>query len=167
MPRCYACVLVMVTLAAMARADDAVSLSAAPPVVVRTVPEGGTDGVDPGVTEIRVTYSKGMADGSWSWSTWGTDTFPETTGKPHYLADKRTCVLPVKLRPGRTYATWLNSENFGNFKDADGHPAVPYLLIFTTRKDANPAATKPAERVEATPTPSAVPSILCRVAVAP
>ena len=28
---------------------------------------------------------------------------------------------------------WLNSENFGNFMDAEGHAAVPYLLIFKTK----------------------------------
>jgi hypothetical protein len=79
-----------------------------------------------------MTYSKDMKDGTWSWSTWGTDTFPQTTGKPHYLADKRTCVLPVHLQPGKFYATWLNSDNFANFKDAGGTSAVPYLLVFRT-----------------------------------
>ena len=43
-------------------------------------------------------------------------------------------MLPVKLQPGRTYAIWLNSENFGNFKDTAGHAAVPYLLIFKTKQ---------------------------------
>jgi len=124
---------VLLPLIGAVRADDAVSLVAAPPVVVKAVPEAGTDGVDPTITEIKVTYSKDMQDGTWSWSTWGKDTFPETTGKPHYLDDKRTCVLPVKLEPGRTYAIWLNSNNFGNFKDADGNSAVPYLLVFKTR----------------------------------
>ena len=56
-----------------------------------------------------------------------------STGKPHYLQDKRTCVMPVKLKSGKTYAYWLNSPKFGNFKDADGSSAVPYLLIFKTR----------------------------------
>ena len=78
--------------------------------------------------------SKAMQDGSWSWSTWGEENFPKTTGKPRYLTDKRTCVLPVELQPGRTYAIWLNSNNFGNFKDAEGRQAVPYLLIFETKK---------------------------------
>ncbi len=146
--RVGALVLVGLVAVAPARADDAVSLAAAPPVVLKTVPPAGTADVDPGLTEITVTYDKPMTDGSWSWSTWGTDTFPEMTGKPHYQADKRTCVLPVKLQPGHTYATWLNSDNFTNFKDADGHPAVPYLLVFKTR-DAAPAATQPAERVDA------------------
>ena len=113
--------------------DNTVSLAAAPPVVIKTVPTAGLDAVDPSLTEIKVTYSKNMMDKTWSWSTWGKDTFPPTTGKPHYLADQRTCVLPVKLNPDKTYAIWLNSNNFGNFKDATGNSAVPYLLIFKTR----------------------------------
>jgi len=39
------------------------------------------------------------------------------------------------LEPGRTYAFWLNSENFKNFKDAEGRPSVPYLLIFETKRE--------------------------------
>jgi RNA polymerase sigma factor (sigma-70 family) len=112
---------------------DAVSLTNAPPVVIRSMPVSGTNTVDPGLKEIKVTYSKDMVDGSWSWSTWGENTFPETTGKPHYMEDKRTCVLPVKLQPGKTYAIWLNSNNFGNFRDVQKHSAVPYLLVFKTR----------------------------------
>jgi len=107
----------------------------APPVVVAHIPQSGKTGVDAkSVKELRVTYSKPMADGRWSWSTWGEENFPKTTGKPHYLPDKRTCVLPVALEPGRTYAVWLNSNNFGNFKDSGGRKAVPYLLIFETKK---------------------------------
>lgn len=110
----------------------AVSVSAAPPVVVETTPRAGVTDADPTIKEIRVTFSKDMTDQSWSWSTWGQDTFPKTTGKPRYEADGRTCVLPVELEPGRTYAIWLNSQRFGNFKDAAGTPAVPYLLVFET-----------------------------------
>ena len=51
-----------------------------------------------------------------------------------YLADKRTCVLPVRLEPGQTYAIWVNTDKFGNFKDTDGRSAVPYLLVFRTKK---------------------------------
>lgn len=109
-----------------------VSLESAPPVVVSTTPTAGSVGVDPGLTELRVTFSKPMMDGSWSWSTWGEDTFPEMTDKPHYLDDGKTCVVPVKLEPGKFYATWLNSSKFRNFKDASGNPAVPYLLTFRT-----------------------------------
>jgi hypothetical protein len=73
-----------------------------------------------------------MQDGSWSWSTWGEENYPETTGEPKYLGDARTCVLPVKLQSGKFYAIWLNSDKFKNFKDVSGRPAVPYLLTFFT-----------------------------------
>src|SRR5437763_5002893 len=105
-----------------------ITLESSPPVVVQTVPEAGAGDVDPGTTEIRVRFSQPMQDGSWSWSAVSKETFPQTTGKPRYLADRRTGVLPVKLEPGRTYAIWLNSQRFRNFKGANGQSAVPYLL---------------------------------------
>lgn len=108
------------------------SIENAPPVVVRTMPMAGAQNVDPATTEIVVTFSKAMQDGSWSWSTLGQENYPETTGNPHYEADGRSCVLPVKLVPGKFYAIWLNSEKFKNFKDTQGKPAVPYLLTFVT-----------------------------------
>lgn len=111
-----------------------ISLESAPPVVVKTVPVAGSANVDPGLTEIRVTYSKPMQDRSWSWCTWREESQLDSTGQPHYLADGRTCVLPVKLQPGKFYATWLNSGEFQNFKDRDGRPAVPYLLTFEMAK---------------------------------
>jgi RNA polymerase sigma-70 factor (ECF subfamily) len=43
-------------------------------------------------------------------------------------------VAKAKLEPGHTYAFWLNSGQFHNFKDRDGRPAVPYLLIFQTQQ---------------------------------
>jgi hypothetical protein len=110
-----------------------VSLETVPPVVVKTVPEAGVADVDPATTEIKITFSKPMQDGTWSWSTLSKDSFPEMSGKPRYLEDKKTCVLPVKLEPGKTYAIWANSEKFRNFKDAGGRPAVPYLLVFQTK----------------------------------
>lgn len=124
---------VALTAAVAAGADD-VTLESVPPVVVKTVPAAGADDVDPKVTEIKVTFSKDMQDGTWSWASLSKESFPEMNGKPKYLDDKRTCVLPVKLEPGRTYAIWVNSEQFTNFKDADGRSAVPYLLVFKTKK---------------------------------
>ncbi|HEY8503618.1 MAG TPA: sigma factor-like helix-turn-helix DNA-binding protein, partial [Gemmataceae bacterium] len=112
------------------KAADA--LSAFPPVVVKTVPEPGSEGVDPALKEIKVTYNKEMMDKSWSWTTVPGTTFPETDGEIRYEKDRRTCVLPVKLKPGTTYGIWLNSNRYHNFKDADGNSAVPYLLVFRT-----------------------------------
>lgn len=125
--------LMCVVAGAVLRADD-ITRENVPPVVVKTVPEAGTDEVDPKVTEIKVTFSKDMSDNSWSWVKLSDDHYPKVTGKPTYLADKRTCVLPVKLEPGKTYAIWVNHEKFDNFKDADGRPAIPYLLVFKTKK---------------------------------
>jgi hypothetical protein len=113
---------------------DEVTLESVPPVVVKTVPEAGGNDVDPKLTEIKVTFSKDMQDGSWSWSTLSEESFPQMNGKPKYLADKRTSVLPVKLEPNKTYAIWVNSAKFGNFKDISGQSAVPYLLVFKTKK---------------------------------
>jgi hypothetical protein len=58
---------------------------------------------------------------------------PEIIEESHYLPDHRTCVIKAKLEPGRTYAAWLNTDKFENFRDADGTPALPYLLIFQTK----------------------------------
>ena len=33
-------------------------------------------------------------------------TCPTRDGKIHYPDDKRTCVIPVKLDPGKTYVLW-------------------------------------------------------------
>jgi hypothetical protein len=111
-----------------------VSLESVPPVVVKTLPEAGAPSVDPKITEIKVTFSKDMKDGVWSWAKISNESFPMLAGDPKYLADKRTCVLPVKLEPEKTYAIWVNSEKFANFKDTGGRSAVPYLLVFKTRK---------------------------------
>lgn len=104
-----------------------------PPVVVKTVPEAGSKDIAPGEVEIKVTFSKEMTDGSWSWSTAWKDSSPKSIGKPAYDADHKTCVMKVKLEPNKTYGYWLNSQNFHNFKDSQGHAAVPYLLVFQTK----------------------------------
>jgi RNA polymerase sigma-70 factor (ECF subfamily) len=104
------------------------------PSVTQTVPKSGDNDVDPSLTEIRVTYNKQMMDGSWSWC-YEPDQF-KTTGKSRYEADGRTCVMPVKLEPGRTYTLSLNTDKYRNFKDTTGRSAVPYLLQFTTRQEA-------------------------------
>src|SRR5205814_9204312 len=125
--------LIWAALVSEARAED-ITLDTARPVVVKSSPEAGADGVDPNTTQISVTFSKNMQGGSWSWGVLRKETYPGTAETPKYLEDKRTCVLPVKLQPGRTYAVWINSEKFYEFKDTKGQPAVPYLLVFRTRE---------------------------------
>jgi len=104
-----------------------------PPVVVKTDPPAGAADVVPGNRDISVIFSKPMRDGSWSWVELSKESFPTKRGEPHFLPDQRTCVLPVSLEPGKTYAIWLNSQPFQNFQDQEGHRAVPYLLVFRTK----------------------------------
>jgi RNA polymerase sigma-70 factor (ECF subfamily) len=115
------------------KAED-LTVATAPPVVVKTVPQAGAADVDPDLKKISVTFSKDMTDASWSWVQLSAESFPKVDGEPKYDKDKRTCVLPVKLEPGKSYAVWINTEKFENFKDADGRSAVPYLLVFETKK---------------------------------
>jgi len=105
-----------------------------PPVVTKTVPESGATNVDSGLAELHVTFSEPMRDGGWSWVKVNDATFPTMTGNPRFLPDSQTCVLPVKLEPGKVYAVWVNSVSATNFQNAQGQAALPYLLIFETRK---------------------------------
>ncbi len=118
----------------LAQAPVEPTIATAPPVIVRTVPEAGQTDVDPALKEITVTFSKPMRDGNWSWVRISAGSFPKIAGQPSYQADQRTAVLPVALDPGRTYALGLNISPHENFQDQDGRKAIPYLLVFSTRK---------------------------------
>ena len=125
--------MVLLALQTSAAAESAV-VEAFPPVVVRTFPTSGDQEVDPSIREIRVTFSKEMMTHEmWSFVYARPAAFPKIAGQIHYLEDKRTCVLPVSLEPGKTYGVWINSEEHTSFRDTYQNPAVPYLLIFKTR----------------------------------
>ncbi|MDH3739118.1 MAG: Ig-like domain-containing protein [Alphaproteobacteria bacterium] len=129
--------LLIVVHAGSVLAAGEVSVEITPPVVVETFPKAGDTRVDPSIVEIRVTFSKDMlTDNMWSWVIHSEGSFPEVAGQARYLADGRTNVLPVKLYPGRKYAIWFNSPNYKHsaFRDRANNPAVPYLLVFETRK---------------------------------
>jgi len=113
-------------------AAHAQDIASAPPVVIKTEPEAGSKNVPPGEYKIKVTFSKEMANGSWSWCAAWTGSDAEVIGEPRYDTDQKTCVLTVRLAANKTYGWWLNTQKFQNFKDAQGHPAVPYLLVFET-----------------------------------
>ncbi len=126
--------LVLLALAA-APAAAGPGVAELPPVVVKTVPCAGELNVDPGLEQIEVTFSKKMkTEKMWSFVQVTADTFPETKGQPRFLKAGRTVVLPVALKPGRSYALWLNRGELDAFRDTAGRPAVPYLLVFETAK---------------------------------
>ena len=122
--------------AAMAADDKPITVQIMPPSVVKTVPQAGDTAVDPALKEISVTFSKEMqTERMWAICQISNETFPEKGGgEIHYQADRRTCVFPVKLQPGRTYVLWFNRGKFNSFRDTANNPAVPYLLVFQTRK---------------------------------
>lgn len=123
-------IIIAAAMYALASFSRAQSIDSFAPVVVKTVPEAGSKNVPPGEYEVRITFSKEMTDGSWSWSSAWENSTPEFIGKPYYEADHKTCVVKVKLEPGKTYGWWLNSEKFHGFRDKQNHPAIPYLLTF-------------------------------------
>lgn len=135
-----------------ARGLGAESIESMPPVVVKTVPEAGRTDVMPGEVEIRVSFSKEMAEGSWSWCEPWKGANAVALEKPRYESDGKTCVLKVRLEAGKTYAYWLNTEKFQGFKDRGGRAAVPYLLVFQTK---GASATSPAAATQATATQAA------------
>ncbi len=128
-------VIFSVTTLPVLTAGEKISVETMPPSVIKTVPQAGAVNVDPALKEIRATFSKEMmTDNMWSFVHMSKDTFPKIAGDIHFLKDKKTCVLPVKLEPGKTYVIWINSGKFNYFKDTNKKPAIPYLLVFQTRK---------------------------------
>lgn len=104
------------------------------PVVAGTDPKAGASDVPADLSEIRITFSREMSDGAWSFV--NDDKFPppiDAGRRPHFEPDHRTISLPVKLEPGKTYGVWINSEQHQSFRDVEGRPAVPFLLVFRTR----------------------------------
>lgn len=104
----------------------------APPRVAETFPGNGAQNVDPTIGEIWVKFDHKMTDRSWSWCYEDRSKFPQV-GTPHYTEGMTTCVLPVKLEPGKEYVIWINTQNAKGFRDQAGRPAVPYRFTFRTR----------------------------------
>lgn len=125
---------VLILLGSPVLAQTSTSVADLPPIAVKTVPQSGDLAVDPTLKEITVTFSKDMMTiEMWSWAQIDAASFPKLAGKPRFLSDKRTCVLPVHLEPGKSYAIWINSERFNSFRDLGNRPAVPYLIAFQTK----------------------------------
>jgi hypothetical protein len=132
--------ILTLTCAAMMAGSSSAQTDAMPtvdsmaPVVVKTVPEAGAKDVAAGEMEIKVTFSKEMTDNSWSLSSAWKGSEPAIIGKPRYAADKKTCILKVKLEAGKTYGYWINSQRFTGFKDKQGRAAIPYFFVFQTKR---------------------------------
>lgn len=135
--------------AALAASVFAATAVAAPPLVVKAVPNDGDVAVSPATAEIVVTFDQAMSPGGMS-VVGGGEEFPEITAKPKWR-NARTFVIPVKLAPEHDYRLSINSDRFENFKNAAGESAVPYPLAFRTASGAPPAAAGRAPRVAGAP----------------
>lgn len=114
-------------------AGDEAKAKTQKPVVVEMRPANGADKVDPGTTELRITFSVPMGNG-FSWTGGGPDYPAVPKGeRPHWSEDHRACVLPVRLEPNRRYRLGLNSPSHKNFQSADGVPLDPVIYTFHTR----------------------------------
>ena len=105
------------------------------PKLVSITPENGANDVDPAISELRVTFDMPMGKG-FSWTGSG-PRFPEIPKgeKPSWSEDRKTCVLPVKLKPDWNYLLGLNSVSFKNFQSKWGVPLEPIVYQFSTRKE--------------------------------
>ncbi len=108
------------------------------PQVVSLEPHNGAQYVNPATTELRVTFNVPMGGGC-SWCMMSDDgaDFPKgREGKRvSWTEDKRTCVLPVELKPGMTYRLSLNDANHKNFQTAGGVPLAPVEYTFKTSRN--------------------------------
>lgn len=101
------------------------------PKIVTTVPKIGQKDVDPKTKEIVVVFDQDMA-GGFSWTGGGPEMPESPKGKKPFWRDKRTCVLPVRLRPGSYYRVGINSTSFKNFRSENGQPVNPTAVYFST-----------------------------------
>jgi RNA polymerase sigma-70 factor (ECF subfamily) len=102
------------------------------PRIVATSPAVATTDVDPGLTEITVTFDQDMGGGM-SWTGGGPEFPPSPEGQKAQWRDKRTCVLPVKLEAAHFYRVGINSKSYQNFSSSHGLAALPSAIYFTTQ----------------------------------
>ena len=112
--------------------SDAPKREAQAPEIVSVKPPIGAQDVSPSLKELRVTFNMPMGEG-FSWTGGGPQfpTLPEGK-KPFWTEDRKTCVLPVELKPNTQYRLGLNSPSFKNFKSAEGVPLAPVVYTFKT-----------------------------------
>lgn len=113
---------------------------AAPPRVIKAVPDHGDTHVDPEQKEIRIEFDQDMNPGGWSICGGGPN-FPEFTDKPRWV-NKRVLVVPVKLQPDHEYSFSVNCPSAQNFRNAAGESAMIYPITFRTAGAKEGAATK-------------------------
>jgi hypothetical protein len=129
------------------------------PKIVATSPKVGAKDVDPGVTEITVTFDQDMGGGM-SWTGGGPEFPPIPEGQKAQWRDKRTCVLPVKLQAGHRYRVGINAPSYQNFSSDLGVAAKPSAIFFTTQGASGAGDSKPQGASAATESKTQSPKIV-------
>lgn len=111
-------------------ADAATTAGLKAPAIVSMQPANGATNVPTTLMQLSVTFDQPMGGGM-SW-TGGGPSFPEGTGQPQWSADKKTCTMPVKLKPNWSYELGINSMSHNNFQSERGVPLTPVLWRFST-----------------------------------
>jgi len=104
------------------------------PKIITLVPGNGARDVDPGLEAIVVTFDRPMMGGNIAVMILDQSKFPKTPGRAAYNATRTVLRIPVTLEPGREYVLGLNGEGHLVMKDDLGHPLVPFVIKFRTRK---------------------------------
>jgi hypothetical protein len=133
MKKCLAFILIFLGVFLSASLVQGADQSKEPPRVIATNPANGDVEVDPTLSKITVSFDRPMLNKSWSWSHEDKKSFPQVNGQPFYTENGTTCVLPVRLEPGKRYIIWINTTRFKNFKDTNGVAAEPYRIEFRTK----------------------------------
>jgi hypothetical protein len=105
---------------------------AAPPKVIKAIPDNGDSDVDPAVAELRFEFDQDMSDGGFS-ICGGGPTFPQIDSPPKWESP-RVLVVAVKLKPEFTYNLSINCPAAQNTRGASGEAAEIYPITFTTGK---------------------------------
>ena len=116
-------------------AKQQAALDARRPKVVSIAPANSATNVAPDIKAIQVVFDRPMMDGSWSMCGGGPN-YPETTGKPHYDAQRTIWTVPVKLKPDWFYEFSLNAGQYQSFQSAEGVPLKPVPVRFKTGPQA-------------------------------
>lgn len=112
-------------------ADTAEARASAAPRLLSCVPAPGDRKVDPGLSEMVLTFDRPMKDPGWS-IVGGGPKMPKV-GAPRFDEGRTVWTAPITLQPGHDYELWLNSAQYEGFRAEDGTPLEPVHLSFSTR----------------------------------
>ena len=118
-----------------AKAKAEVKPDAGLPQIVELYPNNGANEIDPGTTQLRVTFDRDMNTNGFSICEEAVGSV-QWVGRPKWI-NARTVVADVKLEAGRKYDLSLNCPSAQNFRSAATDAALkPVAWTFTTAKSS-------------------------------